>query len=227
MSNLSLKAAVKEDKFNLKVIFTLFFLIDLFLYPIFADRLLEFFYLVMFQLSLLVSLLYGLRGQGKYKNVMISLQSIARNRDMDVDERESRLVSMIHHACLELGFVYEERNEEYGLFKFTKKNVTKKTKIIKNDNNVKGGCKKLSLLGSLLVIDEVVLKQIGYMVVGIWGVFSPVIAMLLAELNFHWALILFLTGTWVFVDIFILFYIHYIFKIEPIVGSLVEAENTT
>jgi len=130
MSNLTLKAAVKEDKFNLKMIFTLFFLIDLFLYPIFIDRLLEFFYLVMFQLSLLISLLYGLRGQGKYKNMMISLQSIARNREMDVDERESRLVSMIHHACLELGFVYEERNEEYGLFKFTKKNVTKK-----NENN--------------------------------------------------------------------------------------------
>jgi len=80
---------------------------------------------------------------------------------------------------------------------------------------------------SLLILDEVVWKQLGYMVVGIWGVFSPVIAMLLAELNFHWAIILFLTGTWVFVDIFILFYLHYVFNIEPIVESNTTLKNHT
>ena len=65
-----------------------------------------------------------------------------------------------------------------------------------------------------MIFDEVVYKQIGYMIVGIWGVFSPVIAQLLAELDVHWTLILFLTGSWVFADIFIAFYIHYWFKID-------------
>lgn len=209
------------------MIFTLFFLIDLFLYPVFSNRFLEFFYLIMFQLSLLISLLYGLRGQGKYKNMMISLQSIARNKDMGVDERESRLVSMIHHACLELGFIYEERKEEYGLFKFKKKTnnadaasaVPKKTKNNKEENKM-----------SKLIIDEVVWKQFGYMIVGIWGMFSPVIALFLTEFSFHWAIILFLTGSWVFIDVFILFYIHYVFKIEPIekgVDLYVEKEIET
>lgn len=114
MSNLSLKAAFKEDKFNLKTILVIFILIDLFVLPIIVDYHLwnHFFYLVLYETSILTSLMFGLRGLGKYKNMMISLQSIARNREMSVDERESRLVSMIHNACLELGYIYQERNEE-------------------------------------------------------------------------------------------------------------------
>lgn len=114
MSNLSLKAAFREDKFNLKTILVMFILIDLFVLPIIVEYHLwnHFLYLVLYEISIIISLMFGLRGLGKYKNMMISLQSIARNKEMDVNERESRLVSMIHHACLELGFIYEERNEE-------------------------------------------------------------------------------------------------------------------
>lgn len=114
MSNLSLKAAFKEDKFNLKTITVIFILINLFILPVIVEYHLwnHFFYLILYEISILTSMMFGLRGQGKYKNMMISLQSVARNREMGVDERESRLVSMIHNACLELGYIYQERNEE-------------------------------------------------------------------------------------------------------------------
>ena len=133
MSNLSLKSAFKEDKFNLKLVSILFILVDLFL--IGAIDLIFFFYLVLYQVSLIVALMFGLRGQGKYKTMMLSLQAIARNRDLSIDERETRLVAGIHHHCLELGYIYEERNKSYGLFTKNKKHPgelpgKKKTKIL-------------------------------------------------------------------------------------------------
>ena len=123
MSNLSLKSAFKEDKFNLKTVSVLFFLVDISL--IGSIELRYFFYLVLYQVSLIITLMFGLRGQGKYKTMMLSLQSIARNRALSIDEREMRLVNGIHHYCLELGYIYEERNKEYGLI-FNKKKVKKK-----------------------------------------------------------------------------------------------------
>ncbi len=203
MSNLSLKAAFKEDKFNLKTIVILFILVDLSILPIFIalDVMIQFLYLLLYQVSVIFALMAGLRGQGKYKAMMLSLQSIARNRDLSIDERESRLVNGIHHHCLELGYIYEERNEEYGLFKSTIKEVPKKTK----NKEVK----------KRMIWDEVVWKQFGYLIVGVWGLFGFVLWLFLDTLGLHWALIIFLTGAWEFVDAFILFYLHYIFKIEP------------
>ncbi len=217
MSNLSLKAAFREDKFNLKTIAVLFILVDLSIVSIFIglNIMVQFLYLLLYQVSLIFALMVGLRGQGKYKAMMLSLQSIARNRDLSIDEREKRLVNGIHHHCLELGYIYEERNEEYGLFKFNHK---KKEEVPKKTKNL-GGRKRM-------IWDEVVWKQFGYMIVGIWGLFGFVLWLFLDTLGLHWALIIFLAGAWEFIDVFILFYIHYVFKIEPEVATL-ETPYTT
>ena len=216
MSNLSLKATFREDKFNLKTIGILFILVDLSILPIFIalDVMIQFLYVLLYQASLIFGLMIGLRGQGKYKVMMLSLQSIARNRELSIDEREKRLVNGIHHHCLELGYIYEERNEEYGLFKSTKNKVPKKTKNFKEEKNMSETETKI------LIWDLICWKQFGYMIVGIWGLFGFVLWLFLDTLAFHWALIIFLAGAWEFIDVFILFYIHYAFKIEPEVVTL-------
>jgi hypothetical protein len=121
---------MREDKFNVITVTSIMILINLFLLPIFVEYSLyrNFFYLLVYEGSIIVGLLFGLRGQGRYKNMMINLQNIARNKDLDVNERDARLVSMIHHACLELGYIYEERNEDLGLN--FKKKLKKKTKEV-------------------------------------------------------------------------------------------------
>ena len=213
MSNLTLKSAFKEDKFNLKMVSTLFILVDLFLVG--AIDLLFFFYLVLYQVSLIVALMFGLRGQGKYKTMMLSLQSIARNRDLSIDERESRLVNGIHHHCLELGYIYEERNKKYGLFGHKKKKLPGG----KNPPGVKKKTKNLEVKKEMskLMIDEVVWKQIGYSLVSVWELFIPVIALILEGLALPWQLILFLTGAWGIFGALVLFYIHYIFNLEQVI----------
>ena len=215
MSNLGLKAAFKEDKFNLKTIAVLFVLVDLSIVPIFIglNIMVQFLYLLLYQVSLIFALMVGLRGQGKYKAMMLSLQTIARNRDLSIDEREKRLVNGIHHHCLELGYIYEERNEKYGLFKSTKNNLTGSNPVrVPKKTKKLGGERKVSLL----IIDEVVWKQIGYALVSLWELFGPVIALFLAELMFHWMIILFLAGAWEIFGALVLFYIHYIFKLETV-----------
>lgn len=215
-SNLSIKASFKDERFNLKTIVVMFIIVDLFLVPTMFQQglMVNLFYLIIFQVSLLISLMYGLRGQGKYKAMMAELQIIARNLDMDVNERDTRLVSLIHHGCLELGFIYEERNEQYGL-DFGKKIMNgknkKREKIIKN--NKKGGKKKMGKL----IIDEIVWKQIGYMIVGIWGFLGLALLDLLIN-SWAWSLLWIVTiqGIWYCLDVFFLFYIRYIFKLEVI-----------
>jgi len=219
MSNLSIRAAAKVQQFNIKTIAIIFALLDLFLLPVVLDNPVftkDYFYFIIYQVTIILGLFVGLRGQGRYKAMMIELRSVASNRDFDPDERDAILVPLIHHACLELGISAEKRNEEYGLFK-SKKNPTTfaKEKVVKKKTkNFKE--EKIMSETKIVIWDLVVWKQFGYMIVGIWGVFSPVIVLILAELSLHWAIILFITGAWVFVDIFILFYIHYIFKIEPV-----------
>ena len=220
MSNLTVKAASKVQQFNIKTIAIIFSLLDLFLLPVVMDNPViakDFFYFIVYQVTIILGLFVGLRGQGRYKAMMIELRSVASNKDFDPDERDAILVPLIHHACLELGISAEKRNKEYGLFT---KNVTKKTKIIKNDNNVKRGEKKM-------IWDEVVWKQFGYMIVGVWGFVGVLLLDLLVNLwNFSLLSIITIEGIWYVVDAFIFFYIHYIFKIEPIGGTAVD-ENTT
>lgn len=70
---------------------------------------------------------------------------------------------------------------------------------------------------SLLVLDETVWKQIGYMVVGIWGflgvgLFDLLINFLVLSMLWVWVV----TGIWYCLDVFIFFYIHYVFNIKPL-----------
>ena len=207
---ISIKSAVKDPKYNLKMILGLFLLLDLFLLPIIMENHLwpTLFYFAIYQVSLLVALMYGLRGQGKYKEMMFQLATVARNLDMDINERDTKLVSLIHHACLELGYIYEERNKEYGINHFTKKKqlITKKTIIINNKKKVKNQME-------ITWIDETVWKQVGYAIVAMWGFLGFVMLEWLHTLGFSAFWIIALVGIWYVIDTFVLFYIHYVFKL--------------
>lgn len=173
------------------------------------------FFLAIYQASIIISLMVGMKGQGRYKQAMGELQSIARDKSLTVDEREHMLVMQIHHQFLELGHIYVERNKKYGLNYFTKKK--KEKKIVTKNPSLEG--KKTKKLGvkKRVKIDEVVWKQIGYLIVGVWGFLG--IALLDGLLHlwmFSPFWILTITGIWYCIDAFILFYIHYVFNIEPI-----------
>ena len=125
MSRTSLKFALQEERFNLKTIGLILILVDLFLLPyiiINPQLWLAFWLLIIYESSMFVSFMLGLRGQGRYKEAMLNLQSIARNKKLSIDEREAKLVSGVHHYCLELGYIAQKRNETYGLHFFNKKN---------------------------------------------------------------------------------------------------------
>lgn len=124
MSKHSVKFVLKEDKFNLKTIIYFFILIDLYLLPFGLITIV--FWLAIYQTSIVLSLMVGMRGQGRYKQAMGELQSIARDKSLTVDEREHMLVQGVHHYCLELGTIYLERNKSYGI------HLTKKKREIKN-----------------------------------------------------------------------------------------------
>ena len=206
---ITMKAAVKDPKYNLKMICGLFLLLDLFLLPIVIEGNLwtMLFYFIIYQVSLLVALIYGLRGQGKYREWMLELGMIARNLGLDRDERDTRLISLINHACLELGFIAEQRNKEYGIDNFTKKIFTKKTK--KKKLKVK---KKMEIVW----IDEIVWKQIGYALVGIWGFLGIGILEWIHALGFSAFWIIALVGMWYVIDALVAFWLHYVFKLPQI-----------
>ena len=123
MSKHSLKFVIKEDKFNIKTIIYLFILIDLFLIPFGLWIIL--WYLLLYEASIIISLLVGLRGMGKYKQAMGELQSIARDRSLTTDQREHILVQGVHNYCLELGTIYLERLDDF-------KKKQKKNEVIKD-----------------------------------------------------------------------------------------------
>jgi hypothetical protein len=198
MSNLSLRSALQEDKFNLKVIITVMALVDLFFFPFIMDHGLykEFFYLIVYEVSIVLSFLFGLRGQGKYKAMMISLQSIARNKDMDINERDTRLVAMIHHACLELGYIYEERNEELGL-DFTKKRSYKKKKKEREGNKIK--------IRGVIKLEDPTLRLLGWLVLDVMAaVIAFISEFLVVGTNFSpiqiAAMIAVMVGVWAVVE---------------------------
>ena len=212
MSKHSVKFVLKEDKFNLKTIIYFFTLIDLSLIPFGVYQAL--WYLLIYQATIIVSLMVGLRGQGKYKQAMGELQSISRDKSLTVDEREHMLVQGIHHYCMELGTIYLERNKTYGINLFNKK--------LKNNNLVTKKTKKMEVKRKLK-IDEIVWKQIGYTIVGVWGFLGVALLDLLLSLSFVSPLwLITITGIWYCVDALILFYIHYVFNIEPIETPIIK-----
>ena len=137
MSKTSIKFALQEERFNLKAIALILILVDFFLLPYiipYPQLWIAFWLLIIYEISMIVSFMLGLRGQGRYKEAMLNLQSIARNKSLSIDERETRLVSGIHHYCLELGYIYEARNKQYGLHFFKRNNHNHKNKRVKITN---------------------------------------------------------------------------------------------
>lgn len=198
---------LKEDRFNLKTIIYFFLLIDLFLVPFGLWSVL--WYLAIYQATIVVSLMVGLKGQGRYKQAMGELQSIARDKSLTIDEREHMLVQGIHHYCLELGTIYLERNKKYGLLFRKIRNLEKEEKVTKKTKNKE--------VKKRMIWDEIVWKQFGYMIVGIWGflgigLFDVLINFLVLSMLWVWVI----TGIWYCLDVFIFFYIHYVFNIEPV-----------
>lgn len=178
MSNLSLKAALGEGKFSVRTVIYIVLMMDFSTFPFLIEAGLWMPVILMFasQISLVLGLLVGLRGQGRYREMMIQLQSIARNRDLSLEEREARLVANIHHACLELGYIYQERNEEYGLnFNSKKKNnPNRQISKIKTEVNTK--------------LNEIAIRQIFLWVAAIWAGFGLGLAdmLVLFELRPAW-----------------------------------------
>lgn len=62
-----------------------------------------------------------------------------------------------------------------------------------------------------MLLDETIKKQLGYMLVAIWAFIGLGFLDLIGVLSPLW--IIALEGVWYAVDTFVLFYIHYIFKI--------------
>lgn len=102
-----------EKRFSLKTLIYIFILIDLFL--IFYIDFMVLLYLIGYEMSLIVGFLIGVRGQGRFMQIMLNLEGIARNKKQSIDEREHRLVMAIHHSCMELGYLANKRNIKYGL----------------------------------------------------------------------------------------------------------------
>lgn len=127
--NKNMKQAFKEDRLNLRTVAIILLLVDIFLFPMFFGLGLyeDYLFLLLYESSIILGLMIGIRGQGRYRAMMLDLRAIAANKDFDADERDARIVPLIHHCCLELGISAEMRNEEYGLHK---KKVLKKTKNI-------------------------------------------------------------------------------------------------
>ena len=136
-----------------------------------------------------------MRGQVRYKELVYDL--IAIRQDPQYNDKEElrgfKLARHIDHACIEWDLWYQEQQNK-SIKNKPKKEVKKK-------------------MGKL-IIDEIVWKQLGYMLVGLWGLFGLVLAYLLDIFLFHWVLIIFITGAWEIIDIFVLFYLHYIFKLD-------------
>lgn len=212
MSKTSIKIALQEDRFNLRTISIVLILIDIFLFPVFLELniLKELLYLLLYESSIILGLMWGIRQQFKYKAMMYNLRSIASNKDLSVDEREHQLVMGVHHYFLELGHIYEERNRQYGLF--LKKNG-KNNKFIQKKPKKNEKIKVKNRMTEIVWIDEIVWKQIGYSIAAIWFFVGAAIVDLLLALDLRLLWIIMIVGIWYVIDGFILFYIHYIFKL--------------
>ena len=137
-------------KFSLLTIIYLFILTDLFLF--FYVGLSVIFILVIAQLSWIVGLLLGLKGQGNHKVIMYKLLSIADDPRFDDREelRGHRLKQQIRHDCL-----------EYDFWFINKKNK-KKTKKLRGGKKMKPEAIKelLAWLGGCIIAVGLILDDI-------------------------------------------------------------------
>jgi hypothetical protein len=65
-----------------------------------------------------------------------------------------------------------------------------------------------------MFFDQKLWKEFGFMVVGIWGLFGPVMGYLLNQINLHMIWIIFIVGSWELVDAFILGIVLHYFNID-------------
>lgn len=195
MSRGSLKYNLNESRYNLKTFIYIFIILDVNIYffiPIFGFML-----IVGNELSLLIGLYLGIRGQGNLKEFVYDLRAIAYDPlyDEHEDVRGHKLKQQINYATLEW---------DAWFFRKSKSNK-KKTKKIKQKKGVI----------KYMLWDEVVHKQAGYALVAILALFGGVFAYWIEALDWSLILVIALAGTWEILDGFLFFYIHYIFNIEP------------
>lgn len=198
MSKHSLKYNINQRKFSLKFIVYLFILIDVMLF--FSIPSAIYLQLLGWELFTFLGLLIGMRGQVRYKELVYDLIAIRQDPQYNdaEDLRGFRLARHIDHACIEWDLWYQEQQHK------SNKNNNKKIIINKEEKTM-----------SIIVWDEVVMKQFGYMIIGLWELFFPVVAFFLEGLNFHIVWIVFITGAWMIFGLFVWFYLHYIFKLDP------------
>jgi hypothetical protein len=206
MSKNSLKYNFNEAKYNLKTIIYLFILLDVPLY--FAVSIQTFLWIIATEFSLIFGLLLGIKGQGNFKTFMFNLRAIAEDPLYNAHEevRGHKLKQEIHYATLAWDAWFFKKPKE----------SKKKTRNSYQKSKTRGEKSKMR-------IDEVVWKQIGYVIVGIWGFLG--VALLDTLLNVVYLSVLWtltIEGIWYTIDAFILFYVHYIFNYEPIVEKPIE-----
>ena len=206
MSKHSLRFVFGEERFNLKSICYIFILIDLFLIPytfIAPILWIILLFMVIEEVSMILGFMLGIRGQGRYRAAMLELQSIARDRKLTIDEREHLLVQGVHHYCLELGTIANERNKAYDLNFFKKKTNNPNNK----PNNKTEVIKKV-------ILDDTIKREIGIFLLFVWAAFGLVFleGLVLLGLSVMWTGCL--TAIWYAADGFVLAIIYHFYKVK-------------
>lgn len=193
MSKHSFNYNLNQGKYSLKFIIYLFLLLDVMLFfsipfEIFGD-------VITWELLVFGGMLIGLRVQGRYKEIVYDM--IALRKDPKYNKKEDlrghRLIRLIDRIMIDYDLYLENQNKKY------EKKIKKHKK--------KRGDKRM-------LWDDIVKKQAGYSLIAILALFGVVFGFILDSTDLHWILVIALSGTWEIVDIFLFFYIHYIFNIE-------------
>ncbi len=208
MSKHNITYNLNQRKYSLKFIIYLFILFDILL--LFQATLEIFWLVVSWEVMVFFGILIGLRAQRIYKDLFFDLLAIRKNPKYNNKEdlRGFRLVRAIDHATIEHDLWMSEQEAK--------------------DHKLKNKIKKGG--GKRMLWDDVVKKQAGYSLIAILALFGVVFGFILDSTDLHWILVIALSGTWEIVDIFLFFYIHYIFNIEipakaPMSGPVVFKEN--
>ena len=206
MSKHSLKFVFSEERFNLKSICYIFILIDLFIIPytfVVPILWIILLFMVIEEAGLIIGFMLGIRGQGRYKAAMLELQSIARDKTLTIDEREHLLVQGIHHYCLELGTIANERNKSYGLNFFKKRN-----------NNPNNKSNKKEVIKRIMLLDETIKREIGIFLLIVWAAFGLVFleGLVLLGLSAMWVACL--TTIWYGADALVGAIIYHFYKVR-------------
>ena len=126
MSREKIKYNLNEEKFNLKTIISIIVLIDLsFIWYIPTSiRLI----VIGSEISYIIALLQGLRGQSRFRDSLFELRSILIDKDITHEMRGHRLEQQAYQTLLAYGCWFEEdlRRKGFDFKKKRKKNEVKK-----------------------------------------------------------------------------------------------------